>query len=675
MRTNMSHSSLDDLQTAITLAKAVGLRFMIDTEGAQVRTGNVSGGSIRLPEDAEVELTSRPITGSGEAIPIRPSEVIGQLVEGDLLHIDFDTLILRVSDTSRASAGVIRGRTLTSGTAGSNKAVVIDPVVRRRLELPPLSPKDVKALEIGLREGIDHVAFSFVRSAADLDLLRERTGGRMKIVAKIECQEALENLDEIIERADYLLIDRGDLSKEVSIERIPIVQKLILDEAEAHAVGVFVATNLLESMVDRRRPTRAEVHDVVATVLDGAAGLTLAAETATGSYPFECVNMLDRLIRHAEDIARVEPRATARDRPAWSALESAEYFKAAEDSSGLVAPHGGRLVTPTERAIDEESLQSLARVTVSDGSRVDVEQMVMGTYSPLDGFMGEDDLLCVLDRMELADGTPWPIPVVLDVPKSVARGIHVGDDVALASAGDDLFAVLHVREKFSLDRHRSMLEFYGTTDGKLRGAPDVARLRPVLLGGKVTLLKRRESPSKEYELSPRQVRHLFDEKGWLSVAGFYSHSAMPEEQDFRFLQRLLEDRCDGVFIQPVLDPKRDELVDPTAVGRRWERKTRASLPSAVFAVTPSAPSRFDPRHVLFAAICRKNFGCSHLVIDHATLAAAAGSSVRDYPRQLARRLDSLEMTLLLPESRPPPAGRLRARPFRAGVPGGRARRA
>lgn len=135
----MSHSSLDDLESAIILAKAVGIPFMIDTEGAQVRTGVVEGGTVHLPEDAEIELRSQPITGNGEAIPIRPSEVVAQLVEGDLLHIDFDTLILRVSDTSRAVEGVIRARTLTSGTMGSNKAVVVDPVIRRRIELPPLS--------------------------------------------------------------------------------------------------------------------------------------------------------------------------------------------------------------------------------------------------------------------------------------------------------------------------------------------------------------------------------------------------------------------------------------------------------------------------------------------------------------------------------------------------------
>ena len=654
VRTNMSHSSLIDLERAIALAKTVGIPFMIDTEGAQVRTGVVSGETIHVPEDAPIDLRSQPIAGNGEAITIRPPEVVRQLIEGDLLHIDFDTLILRVSDTSRAAEGVVRARTLTSGTAGSNKAVVVDPVVRRRIELPPLSPKDEQALEIGLREGIEHIAFSFVRSAADIDVLRERTGGQMKIVAKIECQEALENLDGIIEAADYLLIDRGDLSKEVSIERIPIVQKLILDKARAQDVEVFVATNLLESMVHRRRPTRAEVHDVVATVLDGAAGLTLAAETAVGRHPFECVNMLDRLIRHAEDVARLEARATTRHRRAWSALESSEYFEAAEDSSGLVAPHGGRLVTPSERAVDEGSLQSLARVTVDDRTRANAEQIAFGTYSPLEGFMGADDFSSVNAEMRLANGTPWPVPLILDVPRRAADLVAVGDEIALASSDDEIFAVLHVADKFPHDPDETALALSGTV-----AAPEQRKLEPILLGGTLTLVRRRDTPSKEYELSPRQVRHLFDERGWLSVVGFHSHTGMPRRSDFLRLQRVLEGICDGALVQPLIDQGLRTRAEVAARARAWETRTRRTLGAAVFAVSPGAPSPLDRRHVLLAAICRKNFGCSHLLVDPDTLGQVGADRGGDYPRQLARQLETLEMILVLPQ-RSRAAGRRRA---------------
>ena len=122
----------------------------------------------------------------------------------------------------------------------------------------------------------------------------------MKIISKVECIDALENLNDIIWKSDYILIDRGDLSKEIPVEKIPYTQKIIIHRANKQNVGVFVATNLLETMIDHRKPTRAEVHDIIGTIVDGAEGLTLAAETAVGKYPMECINMLNKLIKHSE---------------------------------------------------------------------------------------------------------------------------------------------------------------------------------------------------------------------------------------------------------------------------------------------------------------------------------------------------------------------------------------
>src|SRR3970040_2679296 len=122
----------------------------------------------------------------------------------------------------------------------------------------------------------------------------------MKIISKVECVEALENIDEIVHISDFILIDRGDLSKEIPMEKIPFTQKVIMHKARRYNTGVFVATNLLETMVQRKKPTRAEVHDVVNTIVDVALGLPLADETAIGKHPMECINMLNKLIQHAE---------------------------------------------------------------------------------------------------------------------------------------------------------------------------------------------------------------------------------------------------------------------------------------------------------------------------------------------------------------------------------------
>ncbi|MDH3691669.1 MAG: pyruvate kinase, partial [Gammaproteobacteria bacterium] len=302
VRINMSHSSIADLERAVRMAKEVGVPFIIDTEGSQVRTGDLEESTIYFKENTNVIVWNKPVTGNRNQLCLRPGSVLGQLDEGDLIHIDFDTLILRVSDTTTLSEGYIATKVITGGFVGENKAVVIDPVMQKKIDLPALSEKDFHSIEVGLRENVEYIAVSFVRSGAAVDEARRATKNAMRIVSKIECIDALENIDEIIQKSDFLLIDRGDLSKEIPIERIPFTQKIIIEKARRQNTEVFVATNLLETMVEQRKPTRAEVQDVINTLLDGAAGLTLASETAIGKHAMECINMLNRLISHAESV-------------------------------------------------------------------------------------------------------------------------------------------------------------------------------------------------------------------------------------------------------------------------------------------------------------------------------------------------------------------------------------
>lgn len=304
VRVNMSHSEISDLEYFINLAKKIGLPFIIDTEGSQVRSGKLKGTPLHFEENKSVKIHAKEILGDSENICLKPNFIVGQLEKGDLVQIDFDNLILRVEDVSMLSAGYILARVVSSGLVGSNKAVVIMPAVSKTFYLPPLSEKDYQAIELGLKEDIGHIAVSFVRRPEDLDEVRRATKNSMKIISKIECLDALNNLEPIISKSDFLLIDRGDLSNEVPIEKIPLAQKFILSKAKKQGVGVFVATNLLETMVEKRRPTRAEANDVVNTILDGASGLALAAETAIGKHPIECIAMMQKLIRQASVMAR-----------------------------------------------------------------------------------------------------------------------------------------------------------------------------------------------------------------------------------------------------------------------------------------------------------------------------------------------------------------------------------
>ena len=619
VRVNMSHSSLEYLETQIALAAKVGIPFIIDTEGSQVRTGDLEEKVIHFGENAEVQLHARELVGNAHQISLKPGFVIEQLEPGDLVHVDFDTLVLRVMDVSSAADGYVTARAVSGGMLGRNKAVVIDPVFQRKFQLPPLSPKDYQSIELGLKAGIGHIAVSFVRSGESIDEARRATQGRMKIISKVECVDALENLDEIIAKSDFLLIDRGDLSKEVPIEKIPFTQKLIIDKARRQGVDVFVATNLLETMVERRNPTRAEVHDVINTVVDGAAGLTLAAETAVGRYPIECVNMLSRLILHAEGVlaGRTGTQAPA----AWlTELEGSSYLLEAV-SSLLVPPHGGRLVNRIlAETPDERILQDLPKIELDDERQMEVEQIANGTYSPLEGFMGEADFLSVVECTRLADGTLWPLPITLDVSEETARNLSIGDTVSLTDESGEVMALLHLTEKYRFDREPMARMVFGTDSADHPGVRRVRLMQPVLLAGPIDLIRARRSPMRAYEQSPAQIRRLFVDRGWSRVLGFHTRNVIHRGHEFMQMQAMQAESCDGLFLHPVIGKKKTGDYRPEYIIKSYEKMVQDFYPQgrAVLAAFSTFSRYAGPREALFTALCRKNFGCSHFIIgrDH-----------------------------------------------------------
>src|SRR3972149_4294622 len=521
VRTNMSHSSLEDLEFYINLSKKVGIPFIIDTEGSQIRTGHLEGGVFYFKENSVVKIYAKEISGNGKKLCLKPGYVIEQLEVGDLIHVDFDTLILRVTDVSTASNGYIVGKAITGGLIGSNKAVVIHPIFEKKFQLPTLSPKDYHSIELGLKEGIGHIAVSFVRSGAAIDEVRSVTQNKMKIISKVECVDALEHINEIIQKSDFILIDRGDLSKEIPVEKIPFTQKVMVHKPRRYHTGVFVATNLLETMVEKKKPTRAEVHDVVNTIVDGALGLTLAAETAVGKHPMECINMLNKLIQHAELVVNGS-KPSDLENGFIRGLESSPYLLE-NISSSLIPPHGGKLVN---RALanppDKGYLDSLPKIRLDQNKQMDVEQIAVGTYSPLEGFMGQEDFLSVLIRMRLANGIVWPLPVVLDVSEETAHELSIGQVVGLTDEQGEVMALFHLSEKYRFDKEDTVKKIYGTDRRDHPGVRMVYEMNPVLLAGQIDLIKGRRSETRAYELTPKQLRRLFEDRGWAKVLGFHT---------------------------------------------------------------------------------------------------------------------------------------------------------
>src|SRR3989344_5510456 len=369
VRVNMSHSPLAEQKHFMRMAKRIGIPFILDTEGSQIRTGVLSKAPLYFAEGASITLTNDGI-GDSSHIPLRPREIFTQLEVGDILYCDFDSLILRVHDVGDARRGKIRAQVIAGGLLGNNKGVVVDSVLpNKHYDLPTLSEKDLKAVRIALAEGVGYIAASFIRSGEAVREVQRITKGKMKIISKIECVDALQHLQEIIAATNYLLIDRGDLSKEISIERIPFMQKLIIQEATKRKKGVYVATNLLETMVEKSKPTRAEIHDIVDTLLEGVQGLTLAAETAIGKNPLLCVNMLNRIIEHTLSQSKHK-----RERLSLSK----NYLDLEPMGGSLVEPHGGKLVSALIEPPSKKELAGFPKIKVSDAERMDAEQIALG---------------------------------------------------------------------------------------------------------------------------------------------------------------------------------------------------------------------------------------------------------------------------------------------------------
>jgi len=293
-RINLSHTRLEDLENIIGFIRScTDVPVCLDSEGAQIRTQTLVGGSVQMSTGSDVHLSFDEIDGDQNHLSFHPRGIAREFRPGDLIDIDFHGVQLKVTQTSDTDCLAVVEK---GGRMGENKAVALN----RAVTLPALTEKDLGAIEIGRRMGISHFALSFGNCAEDVDAFRNQIGDDAFLITKIESIRGIENLQAIADRADAILIDRGDLSREAPIEKIPFLQRRIISTVKSRSKPVYVATNLLESMIEFHQPTRAEVNDVVSTLEMGASGLVLAAETAIGSHPVRAVQTIRQLIRNFE---------------------------------------------------------------------------------------------------------------------------------------------------------------------------------------------------------------------------------------------------------------------------------------------------------------------------------------------------------------------------------------
>lgn len=596
-RINLSHTALEDLPRLVEFVQErTNVPLCLDTEGAQVRNGKLIGGAVDVREHNIIDAVSETILGDNRRFSLYPEYVVDALEIGDFISIDFNAVLVQVIDKTEGRATL---RVLNGGKMGQNKAVTVE----RIITMPPLTEKDEESIKIGRNMGVKHFALSFANFGKDVDFTRELAGPDTFIISKIECRNGLINLDDIIQKSDAILIDRGDLSREVPIERIPSLQRKIIQQAKSGKTLVYVATNLLESMITNPGPTRAEVNDVFYTLVSGADGLVLAAETAIGDNPIGCASMIVKLV-HAFETDDEEKPTHYPDDP----------------KSLLIDPHGGMLVHREATTDDKEGMGPLRQIKVSDTDLMDAEQIALGTYSPLTGFMGSEQLASVLDDLALPTGVSWTMPILLPLPDGEDRPSK-GERIVLCSEAGTPHFLLDVSEIYTANLEDTAKKWFGTRSDDHPGVANLKTRGDTFIAGDVQLLERIPSPYRHYELPPAQTRFVFTHKGWNRVVGFHTRNPAHRVHEHIQLDALQSTHADGLYISPVIGPKKAGDFLPGPIMKSYQILIEEGVypeGKVTLGSFSTYPRYSGPREALFTALCRKNMGCSHFIVgrDH-----------------------------------------------------------
>ena len=287
------------LDTLKALRKELDLPVaaMLDTKGPEVRLKSFKDGSVELKEGSEFTLCTNEVEGDETRCSITYNDLPGDVKAGDAILLDDGLVRMTVLETTPTT---IRCKVLNSGVMKNNKGVNIPGV---RLSMPYVSQRDREDILFGIREGFDYIAASFVRTAADIRELRQildQNNSHIRIIAKIENREGVSNLADILAVADGIMVARGDMGVEIDFTEIPVIQKDMIAQCVACGKPVITATQMLDSMIENPRPTRAEITDVANAIYDGTSAIMLSGETAAGKYPVEAVRTMDAIALRTE---------------------------------------------------------------------------------------------------------------------------------------------------------------------------------------------------------------------------------------------------------------------------------------------------------------------------------------------------------------------------------------
>ena len=304
-RMNFSHGSHEEHKGRIDLVKKVReelgqpTAILLDTKGPEIRTGQFDAPEVLLEEGQTFTITMKDVMGNKEMCTVSYKGLAKDVEPGNTILIDDGLVGLKVKEVNGDDIVCI---VENSGIVKNHKGVNVPGV---KVNLPAITEKDRSDIEFGIEQGIDFIAASFVRKVSDVlairEILEENNATDIKIISKIENQEGVDNLDEIIAVSDGIMVARGDLGVEIPTEEIPVVQKLMIKKCNEAGKPVITATQMLDSMMRNPRPTRAEVTDVANAIYDGTDAIMLSGETAAGKYPVEAVKIMATIAKRTEE--------------------------------------------------------------------------------------------------------------------------------------------------------------------------------------------------------------------------------------------------------------------------------------------------------------------------------------------------------------------------------------
>ncbi len=303
-RLNFSHGTHEEHQkvidTILELNKELNTHvgILADLQGPKIRIGEVENNGVELKPGDELIITTKEVVGTKEKIYLNYESFPEDVQKGETILLDDGKLTFEILSTNKKDE--VKCKVLYGGILSSKKGVNLP---NTNISLPCLTEKDLKDLNFALKQNVDWIGLSFVRSARDIIELKHLVGNsksKAKVIAKIEKPEAVADIDDIIKETDAIMVARGDLGVEIPLEEVPLVQKMLIDKSLLNAKPIIVATQMMESMIKSNTPTRAEVNDVANAVLDGTDAVMLSGETSVGDHPVKVIETMSKIVMEIE---------------------------------------------------------------------------------------------------------------------------------------------------------------------------------------------------------------------------------------------------------------------------------------------------------------------------------------------------------------------------------------